>query len=47
MVTLIIIGICVALYISAVIVVAKLKSEDSFLTRERGEIIGSGHRKKN
>lgn len=31
MVTLIIIGVCAALYISAVIVVAKLKNEDRFL----------------
>lgn len=29
--TIIVIGICVALYISAVIVVAKLKNEDRFL----------------
>lgn len=29
--TLIVIGVCVALYISAVIVVAKLKNEDRFL----------------
>lgn len=31
MVTLIIIGVCAALYISAIIVVTKLESEDKFL----------------